>query len=327
MKISKSKTSKNQVDQLEKLKFEQIEIILRILGLVETKGKLFNPKSNFITYEKIDELLETFYEFKEQNKSRQIKNAFQIFNRLSKDFQVKGNRKGTSFISKNNSNKNLKSDKAYISLFVIYLGLLFYKEILHLDFFSQIMELEFPLDFLSTIQYAVEEKIPISFPYRSDRNNKNIFVEKFIPVKIYFKESHWYLVGWESRNQFWNQYLLHSIRNISILDKSLASLPKEKFDLNEFRKNSFGATVLGNVPVSVIEIEVPEEHQVAVRKRRKEGTWENKGNKFIWKVNTYDPNEVFDYVIRWNGILKIVSPIDIKKKFKEKLKKLIQVHK
>ncbi|MCB1190970.1 MAG: hypothetical protein H7A23_18835 [Leptospiraceae bacterium] len=43
----------------------------------------------------------------------------------------------------------------------------------------------------------------------------------------------------------------------------------------------------------------------------------------IWKVYSYNENEVFDYVFRWDGLLKIVSPPKIVEKFQKKLKKFL----
>jgi hypothetical protein len=48
---------KKQVEHLEQIKFENIEIILQILGFIEAKGVLFKNDHPKITREKIEDLL------------------------------------------------------------------------------------------------------------------------------------------------------------------------------------------------------------------------------------------------------------------------------
>ena len=46
---------KNKVDQLEQIKFDQIEGILQILGLIETRGILFQKDNPNITQRTIED--------------------------------------------------------------------------------------------------------------------------------------------------------------------------------------------------------------------------------------------------------------------------------
>ncbi len=317
---------KNKVEQLEQIKFDQIEGILQILGLIETKGILFQRDNSNITQKTIEDFLEKLGSPDGKDNRRQIKNAQNIFNRLSKDFLIDGDRSGTNYKNRKTSEiakKGLKEDKAYQTLVVIYLSLLLYQDSIHLDFLAQFLELENPIDFLTSIQYAIKNKHSISFEYRSDRNNRNSKIDPFLPVKIYFKDNHWFVVGWDEQYKSWNQYLIHSIKNLSLSTIKIGKDKVKSFDFKTFRKNSFGTAILNNVPVTQIDIEVPSSFYNAVSKRRKEGKWNKTSEPYIWTVETYDKNEIFDYIFRWNGLLKIKSPNEMKQAFQEKLKKFL----
>jgi len=328
--------NKKTVEHLEQIKFEKMEVILQILGFIEAKGALFHKDNASLTREKIEDLLVSIgHPFKKKKNGnleisdsrRQINNARSIFNRLSKNFIIDGDRSGTSFKNRRTGSSDLtglKEDNAYQTLLVFYLSTLLYKGSIYLDILSQFLELERPLDFLTSIQFYIQKKLPISFDYRSDRNNKNLNVDTFVPVKIYFKDNHWFLVGWDFKVKNWNQYLLHSIKNLRPSSKEIDLTKIKEFDIAEYRKYAFGSAVLNKPHKYKIEIEVPASHFNAVRKRRKEGTWDKTAEPYIWSVETFDVNEVFDYIFRWNGILKIKSPEKIKKQFQAKLRSFLE---
>jgi hypothetical protein len=327
---------KKQVEHLEQIKFENIEIILQILGFIEAKGVLFKNDHPKITREKIEDLLiEIGHPVKLTkegesgipDRRRQILNAQKLFNQLSKSFLIGGDRQGTHFKNRRTGSTNqigLKEDNAYKTLVVIYLSILLYQGTIDLDFLSQFLELEHPIDFLTSIQYYIKKKIPIAFDYRSDRNNRDSKIDPFVPVKIYFKDNHWFVVGWDLQYNSWNQYLLHSIKNLNPSSKDVDITNVKEFNLADYRKYAFGSAVLNERPIYKIEIEVPIALYNAVRKRRKEGTWDKTSVPVIWTVETYDINEVFDYIFRWNGLLKIKSPEEIKQAFQEKLKLFLE---
>ncbi|HMV45730.1 MAG TPA: WYL domain-containing protein [Leptospiraceae bacterium] len=325
------------VEHLEQIKFEQMETIFQIIGMIESKSALLEKSSKPMTREKMEEYLnqiEGTPKIKRKNKEdsypdkrRQIANVRKIFNRLSNKFHIEGNRLGTSFINLrtgSNNQKGLKEDNAYQTLLVIYLSLLLYKGTIHLDFLYQFLELEFPFDFLTSFQYSIHKKINISFHYRSDRNNHDFIVDPFLPVKIYFKDNHWFLVGWDLKYNSWNQYLIHSIKKLTLSSKKLDLSKIPNFDFIEYRKSAFAGGVLNNSPIHTVEIEVPLDLYEAVRKRRREGNWEKKENFYIWKLQTYDLNEIFDYIFRWNGRLKIKSPDSVKKEFQTKIRSFLE---
>jgi hypothetical protein len=337
--MSKTKSTtkkKNSVDKIEQITFEQIEIILQILGFIEARGVLFEKKNLKVTREKIEDLfLSIDHPVKKKkdgnidipDRRRPITNAQKIFNRLSKGFCIEGDKSGTHFKNLKTgavAKDELKADNAYQTLVVIYLSILLYQGTIYLDFLSQFLELSHPIDFLTSIQYYIKKKIPIAFDYRSDRNNRNQKIDPFVPVKIYFKDNHWFLVGWDLQYKNWNQYLLHSIKNLSPSSKKIDMTNIKEFNMAEYRKYAFGSAVLNNRPVYKIEIEVPVSNYNAVIKRRKEGSWDKSSSPYIWTVETYDLNEVFDYIFRWNGILKIKSPKEIKQQFQAKLRGFLE---
>ena len=47
------------VERLEQIKFEKMEVILQILGFIESKGTLFQKDTSNLTREKIEDLLLT----------------------------------------------------------------------------------------------------------------------------------------------------------------------------------------------------------------------------------------------------------------------------
>lgn len=326
--------NKKTVERLEQIKFENMEIILQVLGFIESKGGLFQKKNFKMTRENMDELLDILEPISKKgkknlseisNKRRQMANALSLFNRLSNSFLIEGDKSGTHFKNRRSGSTDqigLREDNAYQAFLVLYLSILLYKGSIYLDILAQFLELDHPIDFLTSIQYFITKKLPVSFSYQSDRNNRTLKVDGFVPIKIYFKDNHWFLVGWDVQYKNWNQYLLHSIKEINPSSKKVDMTGKE-FSLSEFRTNAFGSAVLNKTKKHTIHISVPASRYNAVRKRRKEGTWDKSSDPYTWSVETFDVNEVSDYIFRWNGILKIKSPESIKKQFQTKLRSFL----
>jgi predicted DNA-binding transcriptional regulator YafY len=166
----------------------------------------------------------------------------------------------------------------------------------------------------------------ISFQYKSDRTELITDIQKYVPVKINFRDGHWLIIGWDMNENKWKQYLIHSLLDVKICYNSIQEndplyfkeLPD--FDIAAFYSNSYGIAVLDDIePVEII-IQVPSDKVLSVRKRRKEGIWENKGIYTHWIIRSINPDEVMDYVFKWNGILKIISPQEVVNKFQERLK-------
>ena len=108
------------VERLEQIKFEKMEVILQILGFIESKGTLFQKDTSNLTREKIEDLLLTIGHPVKKKKNgeeeipdtrRQINNAQNLFNRLSKTFLIEGDRSGTHF-------KNLRTGSTDLNFFI-----------------------------------------------------------------------------------------------------------------------------------------------------------------------------------------------------------------
>lgn len=315
----------------QNLKMKHLLECFYILGIIESKGLYLDREKNLpkLTYNNIAKLLDILFQETRQSTpdyTRRIKTARNIFNELSKDFAVKGDVRGIGFEKKISalSSAVLKHDKAYTTLLVMFLSLLYHKETVHIDFTKQLLEQEFPIHFLTVIHNAIRNRLPIHFLY-TNRKQETHEVEDFVPVKIRFKDGHWILVGWNEEKKAWNQYMIHSMQVLHVsFGKPKTNTPK--FNMEDYLKHSFGHAVLNDSEVHKIEIKVPFQNVEAVQKRNGEGKWERKEEHYVWTVYAYDPDEVINYVFRWNGCLEIISPESIRQRFLERLKNLLKMY-
>ncbi|MCP5494973.1 MAG: WYL domain-containing protein [Leptospiraceae bacterium] len=315
----------------QNLKLKHLLECFYILGIIESQGIYLtqNEKGIKLTYTNIVKLLDILFDDKQKKTpdyTRRIKTARSIFNSLSKDFIIKGRAQGVGFEKKISASSLaiLKRDKAYTALLVIFLSLLYYKDSVYIDFFKQLLEQDYPIHFLTIVHNAIENKLPIRFEY-TNRKQETHEVDDFVPVKLRFKDGHWMLVGWDQPKGNWNQYMIHSIKELKVyFKKPRFKIPE--FKMEEYLKHSFGHAVLNDSEVFKIEIRVPLENSEAVQKRNQEGEWKINADHCIWTVYAYDPDEVINYVFRWNGCLEIISPESIRKKFLDRLKAITKMY-
>lgn len=316
-------------NKAERLTLENLEGVIQILGLIDSKGYFLkgNQIETKIIYDDIQRILDLIeQDSKTKDSTRRIQTAREIFNHASDRIKIGGSKSGTDFKCNqtNISSTQLKKEKIYQLFLTLYLALLSYKNIVQIDFLSQLIESEYPIDLLTCLTFAIKNSYPVRFQYESNRKKETLNIVNFIPVTIYHKDGHWLLVGWDDGAKSWNQYLIHSIQKLNFNDiNSLKKSQIPKFNYNEFRKNSFGIAVMNRQKHYEIEIEVSSEEMKAVKKRRSEGTWKKNGQNWIWTIKTFDPSEVFDYVFKWNGLLKIIGPKDMVAKFREKVMKFL----
>ncbi|MCB1176240.1 MAG: WYL domain-containing protein, partial [Leptospiraceae bacterium] len=299
--------------------------VLEILGLIENSGKYFgNTNKEYISDEEIKDILSKIYNH-EKELTRRIKTAKKIYNSKAKYSKIEGNKKG-SYINFAEG-KILKEEPIYKALFVIGLSHLVLYDSLNLDFLNQFFQQEFPLSFLLFLNYSIKNKIILSMEYESDRTGTLSNIIETVPLKINYRDGHWVLISLDIKNNYPVQYKIHNIISINLFTRNSKNpiiYDKEiNFNLKDFYKNSFGLSSLRDREIIEIEIFVPFGFKEKIQKRRREGEWRSKGNDFIWKIRTQVPDEVFDYIFRWNGNLKILSPKSIKKQFQDKLKKFL----
>ncbi|MCP5494939.1 MAG: WYL domain-containing protein [Leptospiraceae bacterium] len=302
-----------------------------ILGIIESKGTYLtqSEENTKLSYTNIAKLLDTLIDDRQKKTldyTRRIKTARSIFNSMSKDFIIKGTAKGVGFEKKITAASHgvLKKDKAYTTLLVIFLSLLYFKNTTHIDFFTQLLEQDFPIHLLTIIHSAIENKLPIQFEYTNQKQETHE-IDNFVPVKIRFKDGHWLLAGWDKQKEEWNQYMIQGIKEPKVhFNRRNSRIPE--FKMEEYLKYSFGHTILDNSEVYKIQIKVPLENLEAVKKRNQEGEWKKKADHCVWTVYAYDPDEVINYVFRWDGCLEIISPEPIRKKFLDRLRKITKMY-
>ncbi len=323
--------SNNQYKKNPKeISLKSLEEILDIISLIESDGIFFGKSKNEnLSAEKISDLLSQLYTTKKLDWSRSIKTAKKIFNSTSEYGKIEGNKKGSFFnLAKN---KILKEDKGYKALFVLGLACLVLDDSLNIDFLNQFFQQEFPLSFLMFLRFSIEKKIILSLSYKSDRTNELVLIPKLVPLKINFRDGHWILIGYSIEKNMNFQYLIHNILKVEFY-KSKSGNKYEfelyekdlNFSLKEFYKNSFGLSVFNSYDFKEVTIQVTKEFKSKVTKRRREGEWIEKKDFFHWKIRTQNLDEIFEYIFRWNGNLKIISPIKAKKEFQKKIKLFLE---
>ncbi len=322
-KKNKYKSNPNEIS------LNNLKEILDVLALVESKGKYFNKanKDNeYISMKQVEDILSNLYDSK-SDWGRTTKTAKAIYNAHSKFSKLQGNKKGSHF----NVVKDyiLKDDPVYRALFIVGLASLVLDKSLNIDFLNQFFQQETPLSFLMLLRYSISQKAILSMEYRSDRSPDPNLISQFVPLTINYRDGHWIMVCFTLERKLFVQYLIHNVISIKFFKINDLSLPVTynypiKFDLKDFYKNSFGLSVLQDRETYTIEIFVPKDFKSKIQKRRREGEWISKGEDFLWKVKTQDLNEVFDYIFRWNGAIKIHAPDSVKKIFQEKLKKFLE---
>ena len=324
---------KQIVDTPDELKLKHLEEAIAVIGIFESKGKYFPEltKKGNITNEIAEEIL-SYLQYHKNTKEdsndpyqRRVRTAKNIFNTYSENFRLEGNKSGTQFVfQKEGRTAPLKRDAAYQSLAIIYLGLMAYRKTVDMDVLHQLFQQDFPLDLLTLLSYAIHSKYCLDFSYKN-RGVKTLQITEFVPVKLSFKDSHWFLIGWEASVSKWNSYLIHSIFYLK-LTSEIGTRIKCKvppFDMKKFREKSFGASALHDETAIEIRISVPSHLKLAVQKRRDEGIWEANGEHWIWKIYTSSISDLLDYVFKWSGDLKILSPESVRQEFKTKLKKVL----
>jgi hypothetical protein len=322
-KKNKYKSNPNEIS------LNHLKEILDVLALIESKGKYFKTDSEdneHISMKQVEDILSNLYESK-ADWGRTIKTAKAVYNAHSKFSKLQGNKKGSHF----NVVKDyiLKDDPAYKALFIVGLASLVLDKSLNIDFLNQFFQQETPLSFLMLLRYSIYKKAILSMEYQSDRYSEPSQILQFVPLTINYRDGHWILVCFTLERKLLVQYLIHNIISIKFFKINHLSLPVTYdkpiiFDIKDFYKNSFGLSVLQDREIHTIEIFVPKEFKPKIQKRRREGEWISFKNDYIWKVNTQDLNEVFDYIFRWNGVIKIHAPNFVKKIFQEKLKKFLE---
>lgn len=320
--------------QPEKHTLRVLYEMLDILGIIDSEGKYYQNLNNNkkLTQQKIEDILFDIQKTEDaKDRSRLIKDSKKLFNDISKYYRIFGSRAGTK-IQKKEKLKNAPDktkDPGYESILILLLGLLKFKENLHIDFLTQLQSQKDPLGMICFINYAIQEKASVELIYKSDRSGEISHLTGFVPVKFNYRHEHWFLIGWLEKEKIWLQYLFHSIQDIKMEYESGGDDKKinrkiPEFNIEKFYEKSFGQAVLSEKEAVQIHIKVPKEKKAAIERRRKEGSWHEKEDYYIWKVYTYNENEVFEYIFRWNGILKIESPKEVKERFQEKIKNFIE---
>ncbi len=317
----------------ENMTLEHLGEIVEILALIESHGSMLGekPTRETITAEAMNDLMLSIMATKRSDEKskedfgRQIRNAKDMFNKLRTSFEVKTSSDGYSFAPVV-ADSTLKNDPAYDAMLLFALALLTLRGHANLDTYTQPKAQQFPLSFLLAIDYAICGRYSVAFDYTNRRRSE---VSGFVPSAITLRASHWYVIGFNTEKDKEMQYLIHSMEKLRI-EKQKDGLPRAfpdapRVDLGDFYAGVFGHAVLsGAMRVIRFELEVPNHLVSQVRKRRSEGTWADQGKHWVWTVDAYDPDEVFAYLLRWGGDIKIRSPESVRQDFAERLRGMLK---
>ncbi|MCB1191934.1 MAG: WYL domain-containing protein [Leptospiraceae bacterium] len=311
---------------------ETFEEYLQVYGLIESKGRYFQKYirkfyPHKITQPNMNDIMIAINNGKEDSYEGRIKDAIPFFNKINENFMIYGKErpKGCIFINKNSTKedpKNLKKDNVYKTFLMSYLSILADKGSINMNMLRAWEEQEFPLAFLTFMDIAIQNKMVIQFEYFSDRKQELSKVERFVPVKLSFQDKYWFLIGRKLDDNIWIQYLVYGIKNVvPVLNKEgnfekCKNLPK--FDLKKFYENTFGSAMLNYTDPITITLQIPRGYKDAISKRHDGiGKWID---DVTWEITTCAPNEVIDFVFKWGGHIKILSPDNVITEFKKRLK-------
>lgn len=322
------------------IRLRSLDDILQVLGIIESNGLFFKPdhankQGKMISAYQLADILFHFTGDSEPEKmdwGRTIRNAKNMYNKWDKDFQIQGDRRGSYFVKKKNlefSPTDLKQSSVYKLFLIFTLAFSTLHGNLHWDVLHQLLTQRFPLALMSFLNLAIEHRFIIKIDYKKDRTQSFLTYEA-VPAKIVCKEGHWFLVIYEIKTKKWIQLLIHSIKAITpILDsiKQIRTCPEmPEFNLTRFYRNTFQIAKLDGIEPVEFTIKVPDENKDAIQRRRKEGKWEKAKDHWLWKVSTFDIDEIFSYVFRWNGVLEIQEPTEMRKLFSQKLLKMSKLY-
>ncbi len=338
--MSSEKNTKAPNRETNELKLGNLQDMLQVFGLIESAGKYFNPANSGKVSRRMSGKTATdiLFHFSEDNAKenwdRTFRQAKKLYNQYDRDFHIIGDKRGSYFVRKKDLTafpKDLKKSPVYKMLLIFSLAFAGKEGAVHWDILHQILEQEYPLAFISFLTLAIRYSFLVKIKYKKDRLGKTEIFSNSVPVKIVHRDGHWVLIVYRVKEKNWIQLLLHSIEEVNtegdrIKQIDLTPTPVPPFSVSDFYKDTFSIAKLDGVTPAEFIIRVPKENRKAVMKRRKEGTWEEKEDHFIWKVSAYDEMEVLTYVFKWNGLLEILGPESAREMFRDRLKKLLSMH-
>lgn len=314
------------------LNMKIFEEYLQVYGLIESKGKYFQKYirrdyPHKITREGMDDIMLAINSGKVESYEGRVRSAIEFHNKINDNFEIYGKKKnkGCIFINKKSTEEeqvNLKKDSIYKTFLMSYLSILSDKGSVKMNMLRAWEEQEFPLAFLTFVDVAIQDKMLIRFDYFSDRKQELSMVEKFVPIKLNFQDKYWFLIGRNLEENIWIQYLVSGIRNVAPIVGENGKYEKCKnldpIELKKFYEHTFGSARLNFENAVTITLKIPKGYKDAISKRHDGvGKWIDDET---WEITTSAPNEVIDFVFKWSGHIQIISPDDVIKQFKKKLR-------
>lgn len=317
--VSKLKSNKKNIQEnIYNLKLSVIDEIIEVLAFIDGKGKMDLASLPASTnYKSITEFIKQGSNKNIKDFSRRIKTAIQFIKSYDKNISVKSSRNGLYF---ENLDKDWKKKESYQTLCLLCLISMAYNQELNLEIFDQLNNFNSPLLNLILWKRAIKSKVPLSITYFSDRRQVLDEYNIFIPQKLYFKDGHWRVIGFDGMN--FRSVPIHSIEKIQYSNTPI-NTPIPEFKWEEIKSGMFGPGFQWDREPTEIKIFVPQNIKKAIQKRKPIGKWKTTKDGYFWLVNTYYPEEVYDYVFRWKGLIKIIEPEHIVEEFKTICKKFL----
>lgn len=164
----------------------------------------------------------------------------------------------------------------------------------------------------NNIKQAIINEQRIEFTYYNSYGEKSKRIVE--PLQICFKYNAWYVLTYEEKKQDYRLFKIIRINDLNILDETFSrELPKEK-PYNE-----------GNAKMITLELEILKEMAYRVYDEfTKESITITENGNFLIKVEYPESDWLYGYILSFGENIKVILPVDIKQKVREKLEKSIK---
>ena len=169
------------------------------------------------------------------------------------------------------------------------------------------------LDSISTIREAIRGSFKLSGKY----NDKDKILS---PLGLLFGEKIYLVAIEDNKGGEPFTYLLHRFQNLKLTNKKFDS---KGFDLREFAKKSFGVFQgeIYNVKLNFDATAAEDASNYNFHPTQK-GKWEKDGSYTVTFKASGDKHIIWN-LFKWGDTVKIIAPKELKKKYKEYLKKVL----
>lgn len=159
------------------------------------------------------------------------------------------------------------------------------------------------------VKQAVLEERKLEFDYYNSYGEKS--ERKVEPLQICFKHKAWYVQAYDETKEAYRFFKVTRIKNLKLLDETFVrDMPEEKKEQKEYEPE-----------IVHLELEIAKEmaYRVYDEFDSDEITVTEEGN-FIVKTSYPDGEWVYGFILSFGEYIRVISPTEVIKRIKEKLK-------